>query len=287
MGFFDRRDAKLLRNADALHFVMGTIMPNRADNEAYISEELDLTLVERYLSEKTKQDPEYKYNIFQFVVTAVLHVMHQRPKMNCFYANKNYYQRNELTAAFMIKKKFEDESEEGMARLITGPDWNIDKVHQDIYRQVSHVRKDKSGGSTEDAMNIVNKFPRFLSKTVAALARFFDRHGWIPEALIREDPFYASVTFSNLGSIKMNSGYHHLTNWGTTSVFCIVGIIKEVEEMIDGKPVKKRILPLGITVDERIADGYYFAKTMRMLREFFKHPELIEEPFSKEVTIDE
>ena len=30
----DRRDAALLRETDALHFIMGIIYPHRADNEA-------------------------------------------------------------------------------------------------------------------------------------------------------------------------------------------------------------------------------------------------------------
>ena len=34
----DRRDATLLRDVDSLHFIMGIIYPNRADNEAYIAE---------------------------------------------------------------------------------------------------------------------------------------------------------------------------------------------------------------------------------------------------------
>lgn len=38
----DRRDAVLLRETDALHFIMGIIYPHRADNEAYIAERIDL-----------------------------------------------------------------------------------------------------------------------------------------------------------------------------------------------------------------------------------------------------
>ena len=38
----DRRDATLLRDVDSLHFIMGIIYPNRADNEAYIAERVNL-----------------------------------------------------------------------------------------------------------------------------------------------------------------------------------------------------------------------------------------------------
>ena len=53
--------------------------------------------------------------------------------------------------------------------------------------------------------------------------RWLDKHGWCPDFLIGKDPNYSSVFISNLGSIHLKSGYHHLTNWGTSSLFCIIG----------------------------------------------------------------
>ena len=39
--------------------------------------------------------------------------------------------------------------------------------------------------------------------------------------------------------------------------------------------------------DERIADGYYFAKSADVLQYLLSNPELLEEPASKKVEIDE
>ena len=52
---------------------------------------------------------------------------------------------------------------------------------------------------------------------------WLDKHGWVPADIISTDPYYSSVVISNLGSIKLKCGYHHLTNWGTCSLFCIIG----------------------------------------------------------------
>lgn len=68
----DRKDGKLLRDVDAMHFLMPLLYPNRCDNEAFISERIDLTRINRYLEEKNKDQPEYRYNLFQVIVTAVL-----------------------------------------------------------------------------------------------------------------------------------------------------------------------------------------------------------------------
>ena len=161
----DRRDGKLLRNVDAMHFLMPLIYPNRCDNEAFISERINLTNINKYLEKKNSTNPEYKYNLFQVIVSAVLKTITLRPKMNIFIANKNMYQRNEVSAAFVIKKVFEDNSEEGMAFIHSKESDTIEDVHNDIYRQVNRCRKEKKQDSTVEAMELLNKVPRFISKT--------------------------------------------------------------------------------------------------------------------------
>ena len=51
----DRKDGRLLRELDSLHFITGIIYPNRCDNEAYVSERIDLTAMNAYLAEKNRR----------------------------------------------------------------------------------------------------------------------------------------------------------------------------------------------------------------------------------------
>ena len=53
----------------------------------------------------------------------------------------------------------------------------------------------------------------------------------------------------------------------------------------DGSIEMRETLDLGLTVDERIADGYYYAKSMKILRKVLENPELLELPFETEVEI--
>ena len=45
----------------------------------------------------------------------------------------------------------------------------------------------------------------------------------------------------------------------------------------------KETLELGLTLDERIADGYYYAKTVRLLKHLLQNPQLLEKPAKEEV----
>ena len=218
----DRRDGTLLRDIDSMHIIMPMIYPNRCDNEAFISERIDLTNVDAYIAKRNAENPVFKFTLFHLIVAAILKVIVLRPKLNRFIANKNLYQRKELSASFVIKKQFNDASEEGMAFIRANGDSTLDTLREDLYKQITHVKK---GGtdSTMDAMEFLKKLPRFVVKFFIALMRWCDRHGIVPKSLVASDPYYASVILSNLGSIKLRSGYHHLTYWGPPSLFVVVG----------------------------------------------------------------
>lgn len=283
--FGDRKDGKLLRNIDAMHFITPIIFPNRSDNEAYISELIDITNINKYLEKKNNNNDGYKYNLFQVIVTSVLKTFTLRPDMNRFIANNNLYQRNEISAAFVVKKVFSDTSEEALAFIHSKDSDNIDTVHNEIKRQVTSIRDENtSNDKTTEVMDFFNKIPRFISKNVIKFVRFLDKFGKVPKSFIETDPYYASVLLSNLGSIKLKSGYHHLSNWGTMSVFVVIGEIKKRPFFNeDGTYEMKDSVEIGLTVDERIADGYYFSRSVQLLKKLMQNPELLEKPLNQEV----
>ena len=277
----DRKDGKLLRKLDSMHYIMPLMYPNRCDNEACMNIRVDLTKATEYLEKKNGEGIPYKYNLFQLVVTATLKTIHLRPYMNRFIANNKMYQRNDLTAAFTVKKIFSDKGGEALARIYAKETDTIDTIHDEIYRQVSFCRSDNKDAST-DAMDTIQKIPG--RRLIGKIARWLDRHGWMPKSIIATDPYYCSVVLTNLGSLKIDAGYHHMTNWGTNSVFCAIGLIKKRPYFDDeGNVTMRPSVNICLTIDERIADGYYYSKTIKLLQHLLENPELLELPLSEEV----
>lgn len=279
----DRKDGRLLRELDSLHFITPIIYPNRCDNEAFISETIDLTHTLEYLDGKNADNGGYRYNLFQVVIAACLKTITLRPKMNRFIANCNTYQRHEVSASFVVKKQFADNGAEALAFIHAKGSDTLETVHDEIYRQITECRSDKIDGST-GSMDLFNKMPRALAKLLVKEVCVLDRYGLVPQGLISSDPYYSSVVVTNLGSIGLHSGYHHLTNWGTNSVFCALGE-KKKRPFTDseGGTVMRESIDLGLTIDERIADGYYYSKTVRLLKKLIENPELLELPFDAEI----
>ncbi len=276
----DRRDGTLLKNIDAMHYIMPLMYPNRCDNEAYMKLAVDITNTENYIKEYNKLHPENRIGIFDIVIAAALRMIRTRPQLNRFITNQTMYQRNCVTAAFTVKKEFRDDGDETLARIETDDSDNLESISRKVREQIA-LCKTQDDESTK-AMNFIMKLPG--KHVIGAVARFLDRHGWMPKPVIATDPYQCSVVLSNLGSLGLDIGYHHLMNWGTTSIFIIVGTKKfRPHYDQDGNVTMKKELDLAFTIDERISDGYYYARSLRMMKNLIENPKLLEGPISEEL----
>ncbi len=281
--FGDRRDGKLIRKIDSMHYIMPLIYPNRCDNEAFFRATIDLTAIDEYLKKKNENNPEYPYKLFQVIVAAALKTITLRPQMNRFICNNNLYQRNHVNAAFTVKKVFSDEGGETLARIECTAEDTLESIHDKVFKQVSFCKKHND--QSTDAMDVVQKLP--FKHAIGSVVRFLDRHGWMPAPVVATDPYTCSIVLANIGSLKIDAPFHHLTNWGTTSIFCSVGLIKKrpfFDE--EGNVTMKNSVELDLTIDERIADGYYYSKTLRLLEKLLNNPELLDQPFGTPVDLE-
>lgn len=275
----DRKDGIWLKDLPPLNRIMPGIMPNRADNEAYINVEIDLRPLEAYLEKKNEGRTEDKYTFFHLISAAIAKAFVLRPRMNRFICNNKVYQRKNVTVAFVVKKKFDDHSEEGLAYLEYDPKDTLDSFHEKIMKVIHRTRKEGSNDVSSNAMEIITKLPQFLINLIVKTVLWLDKHGWAPDALIGSDPNHAAIFLTNLGSIGLPGGYHHLVNWGTNSCFVVLG--KKYMKMDydrDGNGNLHEVIPVGITLDERIADGYYYSGTVALVQELLEHPEFLELP---------
>ena len=275
----DRKDGIWLKDLPPLNRIMPGIMPNRADNEAYINVEIDLRPLEAYLEKKNEGRTEDKYTFFHLISAAIAKAFILRPRMNRFICNNKVYQRKNVTVAFVVKKKFDDHSEEGLAYLEYDPKDTLDSFHEKIMKVIHQTRREGASDTSSNAMEIITKLPQFLINLIVKTVLWLDKHGWAPDALIGSDPNHAAIFLTNLGSIGLPGGYHHLVNWGTNSCFVVLG--KKYMKMDydrDGNGNLHEVIPVGITLDERIADGYYYSGTVALVQELLEHPELLELP---------
>lgn len=275
----DRSDAVWLKDIPSMNRIMPGIMPNRADNEAFVSFDLDYRPLERYLEKKNAGRTQDKYTFFHVISAAVGKAFVLRPYMNRFVCNHKVYQRNEISIAFTVKKAFNDKAEEALAFFTYDEKETIESYHQKIMDVIHQTKRADLADTSTGAMDIICKLPQWVINLLVKFVLWLDKHGWAPKALIGSDPNHASIFLSNLGSIGLECGYHHLVNWGTNSCFIVIGKKHlKMEYAKDGTPDLHEVIPIGITLDERIADGYYYSGTVALVKELLAHPELLELP---------
>ena len=285
----DRKDGWYISGLDSVHVMMPYMFGDRTINEAVMGEVVDLTEVDRYLAAKNAQNPAFKYTWFHVITAVVAKTILLRPKMNWFIAGGRYYERKQIEVAFNVKKKFTDEAEESMAKFVLDPEGGspLEQVHSYVQQFVHKVRDEESVVGVSNALNAVQKLPRPIFRLMAWTLKKLEYYGHYPQFLAKDDPCYSSAYITNLGSIKLNADYHHLFNWGTISSFIVISEKKlRPYWHEDGTYDLRNTIKLGLTVDERIADGYYFAKTLRLVRQLFAHPELLDLPAATPVEFE-
>lgn len=288
----DRKDAYLVRDTDPMHALMARALDERTDNEAVMTEQIELTAAEEFLRRKNEEGPEYKYTLFHLFLAATAKVFALRPKMNWFLQNGHLYERQDIVLTFTGRRKFTDHGGEFLMLLKMdendGAPSPLEQVHEKVCREVYKVRSEEKVDDTTDFMSLLTRLPDFVLKLVVKYLRWADRTGRMPADISKINPYEASVFLSNLGSIKMSADYHHLSNFGTNSVFIIIGEKKPTPFFDEtGSVTMRPALELGITVDERIADGFYFIRSIRLLRYLMAHPELLERPLYEPVEWEE
>lgn len=284
----DRIDATRVRDLDGMHAIIPAMLPNRTDNEAFIQELIDTSALDAYIARRNEENPEHKYTLFQALLAAFGRAIDMRPRMNRFIMGGHYYDRRHISFSLIAKKAFADDGAESIAILKYDPESaesSMDMMHNRLCDFVYQVRHENKTDNTTGIIDLIVKTG--LTKPIIGLLRRLDDHGRMPNDLAREDPYNSTVFISNLGSIKLNAGYHHLANWGTNSIFVVVGE-KRLRPFYDelGNMTMKPALELGLTLDERIADGYYYARTVRLLKLLLEKPELLDTPAKEAIDVE-
>ncbi len=280
-----RREAVRIKNSDGYHNILPYVMPRRTEAEVSLTERYDVTELNAYMRGRNEAEG-INIKLFHAFCTAVARTIFHRPLLNTFISGRWFWKRNDITLSFVVKQTFEDESQESLMFLKVDPDMNVDRISKLILGDVEKTRKAKSN-DLDHLMDFVGSMPRFVLTAFFFVLRRLEYHGIMPKALSDGDPNYSTVLLSNLGSIGSGAPYHHLSNYGTCSIMITIGTMhKEGVAGADGQIAARDVLDVTYTIDERIADGFYFAKSLRIVKYLLEHPEHLSEPIAEPVPVE-
>ena len=286
--FGDRKDGFRVKDITGMTQIMLDIKPQRCVSDVYINQEMDVTKLCEYVEKKKKEGLNITY--FHAFVAAIGKLLYNRNKLNRFIANRHVYEHYDVVISFVAKISFNDASEEMMILVPIDEDDNLESISKKIKQKVDDIRKSKEveKKGANNIIDVLAKFPNFIRIPVVGFLKHLDKVGRLPASICEDNLYYSSMIVSNLGSIGCGAIFHNITDFGACSSLATMGEIKTVIDMDEnGKKRERKLCPFGVNLDERIADGYYFAKSLQMLQYIFDNPELMEGKASDKIVMGE
>ena len=272
----NRKDGIYVKPTDSIHAIIPYLMEKRTEAEVFKTEIFDITKLKEWIDEKN-ENLDFKLTYFQVLTAIFSKTVYNRPLLNRFVQGHRIYDRRYISVTFVAKDKFSDDAEEKMIVLKIDPKKNAIELGREMAIDIFKTRKDGTNDLDKILKNIT-KMPRGILKIFARIVKIMDYYGVVPSSLTDNDSNYATLLLSNLGSIKCNSCYHHLNNYGTNSIVITIGTVREEK--------KHYYVDVSVTLDERIADGFYFAKSLKLAQHIADNPELLEDELGSKVDFD-
>jgi len=237
----------------------------------YFEQSIDLLRAEPFIAAFNERHPQTRITLFHLVVWAMARTLGERPRLNRFVAGGRIWERDGIWISYSAKKRLDDDAPIVVLKRRFDPSEGFEAMVASMYGELARGRSDEKS-STDKEIGLIASLPTPLVSLLFALARGLDRWGLLPGWFIRDDPMFASVFVANLGSLKMDAGYHHLYEYGSIPIFCVIGRTREVPVVKGGQVVPSRAAILRYTYDERIEDGLYAQRALERLRELVEDP---------------
>ena len=271
-----RPDGKRVKGLTPIVSIIPYIMPQRYDAQNTVTEYIDEEVIKQYIREKRRGGT--RLNHMAVIMAAYYKAVQKNPKLNYFIMNRKIYERNHFCVSFvMLKKRADGTPDETSLKIYLQPNDTVFTINQRIQDAIAKNNDSTYNNTTDKFVSFLFSVPG-LVRFVVWLARNLDKIGLLPRFVIDLSPFHTSLFITNLASIKTSFIHHHCYEFGTTGVFICMG--KPVADHVSGD-YDKKLLPLGIVMDERICTGYQYACFWKTLRKYLRHPEMLEAGYQK------
>jgi hypothetical protein len=265
-----RADGIFVRKVHPYRRLMWFIMPTRNECVVYFEDKIRAEKLVAYLAaakEKMGCDVTHAY------VAALNVAIAENPTMDQFVIGRRIYKRRERSITFSMKRQRMGKGAKlAVVRMAMKNEDTFAQLAERMNASIGHERSGKKTHADKE-YQLFDLLPRSALRAFVWLFRALDYVNLLPHAFTKEDALYTSAVVANLGSLGMNPGFHHLYEWGTSSVFAMVGKIQAEPVVEDGEIVVGQVLTVRYSYDERIDDGLGTKAAILRVNEILSDPE--------------
>ena len=276
-----RSDGYLLKDLKPFMKIIPYVMEKRSDSQNFSKQVFPAESIDKYILEKKQCG--YSFSYMHVFIAAYVRLIAERPQLNRFVMNNQIYQRDKIYVSMAVKRSLRDEGEETTVKFeFTGKE-NIFEIAEVIDKNIAKALSFNEGTDTDKLAEMVMSMPGFVKKVLVKILKAMDMHNLLPKSIINASPFHTTMFFTYLKSIDTQYIYHHLYDFGTTGLFAALGKTVKLPIVENEQVVIKKCCEIGYTMDERICDGVYYARSFKLLEKFFYNPHLLESELVQKV----
>ncbi|OQY38400.1 MAG: hypothetical protein B6229_05945 [Spirochaetaceae bacterium 4572_7] len=272
---YKRKDAQLIDNKIPIfNRMIPYMMRGRNESIITLKEPLVMTNTLEFINSTRDEDGKRLYTYFEVLLAAIMRILTLYPRLNRFIMDGHYYKRNELSISFVIKTVLDIDEPERNVTLKCKPGETIEEISTKV-RKLINEAKTTNEDDGEKALLTLFKFPSFIVNIITKAIIGLDKKGLLPLSMTDVDALHVSAFVANLGSIGINDApAHHLFEWGTCSIFITSGRIRK-EQVVSktGEITVEDVLNICFSIDERIADGFYYSQVIKKFKQLIANPE--------------
>lgn len=272
--FGKRADGRRLKKINPIFLLMPHIMKRRSDAQVFYSQEIPIAPLDEYIAKKDAEGIKMSY--MAIIYASLVRIIAEKPLINRFVMNGKIYARNSIDISLVIKKGMSETADETPLKLHFDGSENIFDIRNRLEQTIIQNKEVTAENATDKLAKTLSFVPSWLIKFIVNFLMFLDRHDLLPKFIIEASPFHTSAFLTNVGSLGIDSIYHHLYDFGTTGVFLAMGKKKKSLINVDEALAEEKTLSLRWVLDERICDGYYYANAVKLFNKYMKRPELLE-----------
>jgi pyruvate/2-oxoglutarate dehydrogenase complex dihydrolipoamide acyltransferase (E2) component len=252
--------------------VASTIYRKPIDSKIYGSVEIDVTELEKFVSEKRKQ--RVKTTLTQIITLIIGRALkYEVPELNTFVRRGKIVPRPQIDG--MVSVLLEG-GQMGSVKIENIDRLTIAELAEEIKEKIQQSRQGNENSAMQ-SKSMLASFPWPFRYWLFKLYKTVTIH-WgisIPFLGLSANSF-GSYVVSNIGTLGLDSGYGALLPSANVSIVMILGRVTKKPVIVNDEIVPRKILSLSATLDHRVVDGSHGGKLFRYIKHLVKNPHLLE-----------
>lgn len=241
------------------------------DSKILGSVELDVTDLEKYISEKRKQGLKITpTHIFTLIIARGLKTA--VPELNCYVRRGNIVPKDTVDAMISVLIQGEEMSS---VKVPSAEKMNLEDLAEFLSKTIQETRSGKENKAMRNK-GMLARIPWPFRRWVYLLIKkvtidlglsFFGMSA----------SNYGSFVVANIGTVGLDVGYPALFPTSNVALVITLGNIFKKPAVINDEIVPRRIMTVGVAMDHRVVDASHGGKIFRFTRQLLRTPEVLEE----------